>query len=499
MSSLTRLKVLIFIVAYNAEKTIASVIERIPFQLSEKYDASLLIIDDCSRDRTQEVACTHLDKGFWCSSTVLRNSKNQGYGGNQKIGYHYAIKNGFDAVVLLHGDGQYAPEYLPTLLEPFNGQEKPDAVFGSRMLNRHGALKGGMPLYKFIGNQVLTAMQNRLLGSKLSEFHTGYRVYAVPFLNKIPFYLNTNDFHFDTEIIVQLFFSQSRVVELPIPTFYGDEICHVNGIHYAWDVIKASIKARLIRMGIFFDPKFSLQQDGAEKYVSKFEFESTHSVAYAKVPERSVVLDLGCADGYLSERLHAEKGCTVYSVDVEVSRSVPGCEYQSCDLNKALPEVPWELLDVVILLDVIEHLNDPEAFLELLRSKLSSNEKVIVIVSSGNVCFFVTRLMMFLGQFNYGRRGILDITHRRLFTVSSLERLLRYAAYQVLDRSHVPAPYPLALGLNALSKFLVATNYFLARFLPGMFAYQALYVVKPRPSIHSLLQRATPGIYKGGK
>ena len=485
-----KLKVLVFVVAYNAEKTIVSVIERIPRQLSQNYDLSLLIIDDCSKDTTQVIAQNYLEKGFWCHFLVLRNPENQGYGGNQKVGYHYAIANGFDAVVLLHGDGQYAPECLPALIEPFTSQDRPDAVFGSRMLNRRDALKGGMPLYKFVGNQILTAMQNRLLGSRLSEFHTGYRVYSVPALQKIPFDLNTDDFHFDTEIIVQLFFSQARVVELPIPTFYGNEACHVDGLRYAWDVTKASIKARLIRMGIFFDPKFALQGDQIANYVSKFEFQSTHSVAFTQVSEQSVVLDLGCADGYLSERLSREKNCMVFSVDVQQEKSVVGCSFQVCDLNTSLPNVPWDRIDMVILLDVIEHLNNPEAFLERLRAKLSGNNKVKIIVSAGNVCFYITRFMMFLGQFNYGRRGILDITHTRLFTVSSLERLLRYAAYRVEERRYIPAPYPLAIGLNGFSKFLVWSNGLLARLAPGLFAYQSLYVIRPRPSIDWLLQQA---------
>lgn len=491
MNSLAKLKVLIFVVAYNADKTITNVIDRIPQQLSEIYDISLLIIDDFSKDDTQKVARNRLDKGFWCDYLVLRNIENQGYGGNQKIGYHYAIANGFDMVALLHGDGQYAPEYLTTLIEPFSNKDKPDAVFGSRMLNRRNALKGGMPYYKFAGNQILTAVQNRLLGSNLSEFHTGYRVYSVTSLQKIPFDLNTNDFHFDTEIIVQLFFSQARVVELPIPTFYGEEVCHVDGLRYAWDVTKASIKARLIKMGIFFDPKFALHGEEAVNYVSKFEFKSTHSVAFAHVPERSTVLDLGCADGYLSERLSSEKNCTVFSVDMEKDRSVARCNYQPCDLNISLPNVPWEQIDTVILLDVIEHLSDPEDFMEQLRSKLSVNNKVKIIVSSGNVCFFITRLMMCLGQFNYGRRGILDITHRRLFTVGSLERLLRYAAYKVDDRQYIPAPYPLAIGLNAFSKLLLQVNGLMAWILPGLFAYQSLYVIRPRPSIDWLLEQAT--------
>ena len=490
MNKSTKLKALVFVVAYNAAKTIVSVIERIPKEMSQRYDLSVLIIDDCSSDDTQQVALNRFGSGFWCPFLVLRNPENQGYGGNQKIGYHYAIDNGFDVVVLLHGDGQYAPECMPTLIEPFDGKDRPDAVFGSRMLNRRDALKGGMPLYKFVGNQILTAMQNRLLGSNLSEFHTGYRVYAVPALKKIPFDLNTNDFHFDTEIIVQLFFSRGRVVELPIPTFYGNEVCHVDGLRYALDVTKASVKARLIRMGIFFDPKFSFQSEQTVNYVSKFDFHSTHSIAFTKVPESSTVLDLGCADGYLSERLSLEKNCEVFSVDMEQGRSVIGCHYQACDLNNLLPDAPWERLDVVILLDVIEHLNNPELFLERLRAKLSGNKKVRVIISSGNVCFFVTRLMMFFGQFNYGQRGILDITHTRLFTVGSLERLLRYAAYNVEKRIYVPAPYPLAIGFNVVSRFLVGFNDLLARTLPGLFAYQSLYNARPRPSIEWLLHQA---------
>lgn len=490
MTTKARLKVLVFVVAYNAAKTITSVIDRIPRKLAEDHDVSLLVIDDCSQDDTFAIANAHLERGSWCTGVALRNPVNLGYGGNQKVGYHYAIAHQFDVVALLHGDGQYAPEYLPTLLAPFSDAQGADAVLGSRMQRKSDALKGGMPYYKFVGNQVLTAAQNLMLGSNLSEFHTGFRIYSVKTLQRVPFYLNTDDFHFDTEIIVQLFFLGARIVELPIPTFYGDEVCHVNGLHYAWNVTKASIKARLIRLGIFFDPKFSVQSAGSN-YVSKFDFSSTHSFAFEQVPERCVVLDLGCADGYLSEKLHREKDCEVYSVDMEPGRVVAGCSYQHADLNTELPNVPWNKLDVVVLLDVIEHLARPEEFLDRLRERLSGNRKVKIIVSSGNVCFFVTRMMMFVGQFNYGSRGILDITHMRLFTTSSLERVLRYASYKVLRRHFVPGPYPLALGLNSFSRFLVWANGLLARVLPGLFAYQSMYVVSPRPSIDWLLRQAT--------
>src|SRR5258708_6053101 len=151
MSAPDKKRVLVFVPAYHAETTIASVIGRIPPSLHDRYQVDVLIIDDSSRDRT--FAKSHEASrltGVPFKVRVLYNPVNQGYGGNQKIGYRYAIENGYDLVAMLHGDGQYAPEMLPSLLEPFQYGNLA-AVFGSRMLTPRGALKGGMPLYKFAG------------------------------------------------------------------------------------------------------------------------------------------------------------------------------------------------------------------------------------------------------------------------------------------------------------------------------------------------------------
>ncbi len=240
-----RPRLLIFIVAYQAERTIDKVIRRIPASLTEAYDVEVLIIDDGSKDQTFRVGVETSHGETWpFRITVLYNPVNQGYGGNQKIGYHYAIENGFDYVALLHGDGQYAPEVLPVLVEPLRRGEA-DAVFGSRMMKPGDALRGGMPLYKFVGNRILTTIQNILLKTRLTEFHSGYRVYAVEALRKIPFERNTNVFHFDTEIIIQLLFAGQRIKELAIPTYYGDEICRVNGIPYAMNCVRETFKYAL--------------------------------------------------------------------------------------------------------------------------------------------------------------------------------------------------------------------------------------------------------------
>ena len=251
-----RPRLLTLIVAYNAEKTISEVFTRIPRDLADQLAVEILAMDDASQDRTFE-RCDALrrDNRSPFRLRVIANPVNQGYGGNQKLGYQAAIREGFDYVALLHGDGQYAPECLPRLLAPLLAGEA-DAVLGSRMLERGAALKGGMPIYKFVGNRILTFLQNRMLGPRLSEFHSGYRIYSVRSLKTIPFELNSNGFHFDTQIIIQLLFSGQTIREVPIPTYYGDEISHVNGIAYAWNVLAQTFIARLHQLRLVYDRKF---------------------------------------------------------------------------------------------------------------------------------------------------------------------------------------------------------------------------------------------------
>lgn len=475
-NSCDRLKVLIFIPSYNAKNTIVSVLDRIPQSLQGEYDVEVLVADDGSKDNTYALAKEHL-ANFWCPGKALHNPVNQGYGGNQKLGYHYASKHGFDVVVMVHGDGQYAPEFLPEILAPFNsGAEHVDAVFGSRMLHKRDALKGGMPYYKFVGNMILTRMQNMLLGTRLSEFHTGYRAYRVASLEKLPLQLNTRDFHFDTEIIVQMLFSGGKIVECPITTFYGDEVCHVNGLRYAWDVVKTTVKAKLVRMGIFYDPKFFFSATEVASKISRFAFPSTSRLVSDLVRPGSTVLDLGCSDTSIGSYLEKEKQCVLYRCDT--------------DLDVALPTVPWENIDYVLALDVVEQRNSPEAFLRQCSEALRYNDHAVIMVSAANVGFFIPRLMHLIGQFNYSKRGILALDHKRLFTRHSIKRLFRYAGYEIVQMHVLPAPYPLALGLNWFSRLLLKINHCLCKLLPGLFAWQFLLQVRHSPSVEFVLQNA---------
>ena len=481
-------RLLIFVVAYNAQHTINWVLGRVPSSLAKEFETEILVIDDQSEDNTfeeSEVFAASCKSEF--RITVLFNPENQGYGGNQKVGYHYAIKNNFDFVALIHGDGQYAPEELPTLIKPLAFGEA-DAVFGSRMLSDGAALRGGMPLYKFIGNKILTFFQNYLLQTKFSEFHSGYRLYSTSALRTIPFHLNSNDFHFDTEIIIQLVFSGKKIRELPIPTYYGDEICHVNGIKYALKVINTTLRASMQKYNLLFDRKYDCRND-EENYLPKFDFKSPHSLAIESVENRNFVLDIGCAGGFVAERLNLKKNCRVFGLDITSPRDETYFEgFIECNLDEGFPGQAPRNADTVLMLDVLEHLSSPENFLEELREHFKFQADVVIHASTGNIAFAITRLLHMLGMFNYGKKGILDLTHKRLFTKKTFINLFEQNGFVVRGVEPVPAPWELVFGSNLFGRCLTKINTFLCRVWPSMFAYQFFLTVAITPHLDRILQ-----------
>lgn len=479
-----RKRILIFVVAYNAEKTITSVLNRIPESLRDD-NVEVLVIDDFSQDKTFFTGVEYEKATRDFKITMLRTPENQGYGGNQKLGYRYAIDNGFDIVALLHGDGQYAPEKLPELLEPLI-QDETDAVFGSRMINKSEALRGGMPLYKWIGNQILTRFQNCLLGTHLSEFHSGYRLYSTKALQEIPFERNSNDFHFDTEIIVQLVMKDFRIRELPIPTYYGDEICHVNGLKYAWDVFRTMLRAKLHTRNLLYDRKFDVGPV-EETYDLKIGFPSSHTMAIDAARPGANILDLGCGRGYVAVEF-AKKAVKVTGIDqfIPIESPPPNVEFKRWDLDWNSLPIDVSQFDQIFMLDILEHLKSPEAFMEKLR-EATAGRRPEIILTTPNISFFVTRMMLFLGYFNYGKKGILDRTHTRLFTFGSLRELLEETGYKVIESKGIPGPYPRAIGENFVSQLLMTLNRGLIHVCRALFSYQIFVRAQAKPTVRHLL------------
>ncbi len=470
----------VFVIAYHAESTLEAVLDRIPRSIFDDFSCEILIVDDASTDRTFEIGKAYSEQHPDIKITVLKNSLNQGYGGNQKVGYTYAIQKGFDYVAMLHGDGQYAPEELPRLLEPLVKGEA-DAVFGSRMMERFAALKGGMPLYKFVGNKILTGIENVLLRTKLSEFHSGYRIYSVRALKKIPFRLNSNVFHFDTEIIVQLLNAGFKIKELPIPTYYGDEICRVNGVKYAKDVVLAVAQNSAHRSGLLYQRRFDTDTDDNSHYHLKLGYESSHSFALDAVPNGVKVLDIGAGPGAMAGEL-LKKGCEVTVVDRHAPEAdTGGVKVIQQNLDEGVRFEPKEY-DYLLLLDVIEHLKRPEEFLEQLRARLDYDKKTLILTTP-NIAFVSQRLMLLLGQFNYGKSGILDSDHARLFNLRTLKHLLRDAGMEIKEVRGVPAPFPKVLGEGFLGRSAVAANMALIRLSKTLFSYQFYVEAETSPDI----------------
>src|SRR2546426_5871384 len=356
-------RVAVFIVSFNAAGLLCKTLQRIPPDVYERVE-EIYVFDDCSQDETFFTGIGFKAVRGLEKLRLYTNTRNLRYGGNQKRGYLYAMDRGFDAVVLLHGDGQYAPEVMWRLIEPLvNGEA--DLVMGTRMRGAN-ALRGGMPFYKFVGNRILTWLQNRIAGTNLSEFHSGYRAYRIDGLRKVPFLVNSDEWHFDTQIILQFHHAGLRIRETPIPTFYGSEICHVNGIAYAWNCIRTTLGYRLHRMGLVYDRKYRRESDSTIFYDYQPYPHSSHSVIrdYFRSRRPARVLELGCADGRLASELMAG-GHTVVGIESDARAaaqaaargvSVLCADPETCDFQEL-----HQQFDVLVAADVLEHLRRPEA------------------------------------------------------------------------------------------------------------------------------------------
>jgi 2-polyprenyl-3-methyl-5-hydroxy-6-metoxy-1,4-benzoquinol methylase len=485
MRSYPRIGVLV--VAYNAVSTLSYVLDRIPPAFRSRV-AHVFVCDDASQDATYLVGLGYKQITDDLPLTIVRNSTNLGYGGNQKAGYRLAIEHDLDIVVLLHGDGQYAPECIEDLVAPLERGEC-DAVFGSRMMIKGAARKGGMPLYKYVGNKILTRFENEMLGADLSEFHSGYRAYSVEALSRIHFDGNSDGFDFDTQIIIQLVDAGKRIVEIPIPTYYGDEICYVDGIKYARDVSAAVLRYRLAKLG------FAAGEIGGvgEEYLLKNGEESSHAVILrwlAQMPPARI-LDLGCSSGLLSERIRA-LGHTVTGVDIlelptvgdRVDRFIRG------DLDEGLPpdlyaEGPF---DVVLAADVLEHVRAPESVLEQSRDLLAP--RGILVASVPNFGHWYARGRTALGLFDYDQRGIFDNGHVRFFTRRGFLRRLRAAGFVIVRDEATCLPLDaLTRSESMLVRAVRAVDRLAVSIRPTLFGYQFVCQCEARPTTVS----AVPG------
>lgn len=238
-------KLVVVLPAYNAVKTLEITYNEIPFDIVDE----VVLVDDASSDKTSE-----LGKKLGINH-IIKHQKNKGYGGNQKSCYNKAKEIEAEIIVMLHPDYQYTPKLIHAIASIIAYDVYP-VVYGSRILGK-GALKGGMPIYKYIANRILTLAQNILMNQKLSEYHTGYRAFNIEVLNKIPYELNSDDFVFDNEITAQIFYAGFEVGEVTCPTKYFDEASSINfkrSVIYGLGVLRVSFQYFLQKLKIWNFP-----------------------------------------------------------------------------------------------------------------------------------------------------------------------------------------------------------------------------------------------------
>jgi glycosyltransferase involved in cell wall biosynthesis len=234
-------KIIAVLPAFNAERTLAATLADVPVGSIDEF----ILVDDGSKDRTVQVA---REMGL----TVIEHPQNRGYGGNQKTCYRYALERGADIVVMIHPDYQYDSRVVPIAVGIIE-LGICDVVLGSRIRSRQEALKGGMPVYKYISNRFLTAFENFMLGQNLGDFHSGFRVYRRAVLETIPFERNSDDFVFDTQFLVQAVHHGFRLGDIPVPVRYFDEASSINfkrSLRYGLSTLAVVSQFWLHRLGL---------------------------------------------------------------------------------------------------------------------------------------------------------------------------------------------------------------------------------------------------------
>jgi 2-polyprenyl-3-methyl-5-hydroxy-6-metoxy-1,4-benzoquinol methylase len=482
-------KIGIFIIAYQASQTLISAYKRIPSSLKRKAK-EIYCFDDCSDDNTYYAGLGYKMANKVKKFTLYKNPKNLGYGGNQKKGYTYAIKKGFDLVVMLHGDAQYAPEKMPLLLQPFSKKDPQQIgmVMGSRMLGK--PLSGGMPFYKYLGNKTLTTIENLLLGTNLSEFHSGYRVFNIHALKNIPYKRCSNGFHFDTEIIILLLNAGYKIIEVPIPTYYGPgSKSHVNVFTYGINCLSSVVKYRLTQLGFkkhsfLYTENFSPYQLKKSKYSSHLKIASS-----IRILKMKKVLDIGCGQGNLAQALGNDWLGELFGIDKNkfLHQNYHIQAYKKLyimDLNKGdfLEKIKEKNFDLLVFADILEHLQTPEKNLVQMKKVLRHNG--YIIVSLPNLDFVPVRLIHTLFPSFCMKRGPFDKTHKHFFTIEQAKKLVEQSSFKIKEiqsTSALLSVLSLIPSVNEnqlLYKIIARVELLMIKIMPRYFSYQFIIIAQ---------------------
>lgn len=401
-----------------------------------------------------------------------RQPGNRDFGGSRKGAFEYAIQRSFDFVVTMRGDGRHPPEVLPSIIRA--ALEDPERLVVASRVHRLMDRPPGIPLVRMSAHRIATAMQNRLLGLRLEDYHSSYRLYPVKALRCIPFQLNSRNSVFDMQMVIQCRALGLAIREVPVPPSWAEYSSDARGLREVLAACANAFGYRLHQLHVTRDGRYFVER-GVHYTLKKSPTGSHHQIVDAIAPG-SHVLDLGCSQGLLARPL-AEKRARVVGVDAREQDWLASelASYHQRDLEESLELPMGREFDFVVISDVIEHLRNREQLLRGARRFLKEGGRLIV--STPNVALWFYRLSLLVGRFEYGARGVLDKTHVHLYTRSTFRREIERAGFRIIRERVTALPFEVVFestGRSRLVRWSASIYHALARIWPGLFAYQVI-------------------------
>jgi 2-polyprenyl-3-methyl-5-hydroxy-6-metoxy-1,4-benzoquinol methylase len=447
------------------------IVERIPESVDDWLEEVVVMLDDPSR--TDLARAEGLVAGRSLVLRFHRPPRPAGPGGQRKAALEYAARAELDHAIVLRGDGSHPPEKLPEIIQAV--LDEPSQLL---LVTRSGRRRPKWPqvlahtLAHTFAHALSTFVQNRILGLRLRDYHTSYRVYPCEALERIPYQLDDDGVLFDAEIILQFRALDVPVRELELLDAGRGDGSGNDGVVYGAGACAKAVGLRLHQAHFTRDGRYLVDHD--IHYTLKLSVTSSHMQIVSAIEPGSEVLDLGCSQGLLAKPL-AEKDVRVTGVDAGVARRLAeelACYHQS-DLEEPL-EIPYgRIFDYVVCADVIEHIQNRGQLLRSARRYLKEDGRLII--STPNIALWFYRLSLLIGRFEYGPRGVLDETHVHLFTGSTFRREVEKAGFSVVRQRVTALPFEVVFESTGRSRFvrhLAGSYHALARAWPSMFAYQ---------------------------
>ncbi len=465
-------RVVLFLFECCDAETVRKTLERMP-EAAEDALEEVRVVPEQAAAGALEVAVPGLSRGRRTRLSLHRNPGDHGYAGARKAALEHALHAGFDHVIVMRGDGRHPPEALPALLDAALSRSRP-LVLASRFAKLRETHRAGMPWWRILLHRSASVVQNRVLGLRVRDPDSGYRVYATRALRAVPFQLDSADRSFDVELAIQLRCLGLAGHEVPALPPWSEDSSPRDEIGRALRACATAVGYRLHQLHLIRRGRYFV--DRGIHYTLKESPTGSHMQIVDAIEPGKRVLDLGCSQGLLARPLR-EKNVRVTGVDGgPPDRLAEELEqYFRRDLELPLELPTGRVFDYVVIADVIEHLRHRAQLLRGARRLLKPEGRLVI--STPNIALWFYRLSLLVGRFEYGPRGVLDRTHVHLYTRDSFRREVEGAGYHVLHERVTALPFEVVFestGRSRLVRGLARLYHGLARLWPELFAYQII-------------------------